>query len=132
MKAHIRKTAPTALVWGFGPDQPGRSSLETLCAKAGLALKDMTTADLARSVGSLCDLPGPYPKAPVPSQEEFPPAIIFSSFADPELDQFLEKMKQENISIPLKALVTSINRQWPLAALLEELCEEHAAFQKGV
>lgn len=132
MKAHIRKAHPTALLWNFGPDHPDRPALEALCASAGLTLRDVNENDLSRCVSSLCDLPGSSRPVPVPSRKDFPPAIIFSQFQDPELDHFLSALRQENISIPLKAIVTSINQQWPLAALLEELCEEHEAFQKGL
>ena len=45
-----------------------------------------------------------------------------------DVDTLLDLMKQAQVTIPLKAVVTSSNRSWVFGDLLAHLQEEHAAF----
>lgn len=130
MKAHIRPNRPTALAWGFDANSSELCQLNTVCANVGLTLVPVGPNDLTRCVGELCGLPGHFSAAAVNCRTDFPPALILSGLAEKALDQLLAALRQQQLNIPLKAVVTTINRQWPLCELLNELCEEHAAFQQ--
>ena len=49
------------------------------------------------------------------------------SFTDKDVDTLLDLMKQAQVNIPLKAVVTPSNRSWVFGDLLAHLQEEHAA-----
>lgn len=129
MKAHIHVHKPVALVWNYSPSLPEYALLAAACTKAGMQLKCLAPGDLSICVGQLCDLPGKYPKGPLVPPEQFPAALILEGLSDPVLDNLLADLRAANITIPLKAVVTGINRQWPLVQLLKELNEEHEAFK---
>ena len=50
------------------------------------------------------------------------------SFTDKDVDTLLDLMRQAQVTIPLKAVVTPANRNWMFADLLAHLQEEHTAF----
>ena len=131
MKAHIRPQLPCALLWNFDHDQPGRSALETTCQKLGLKLIETSVSDLGRPVGEICGLVGKYRSGPLPPVTDFPAALILQGLSDTQLDTLLADLRAAQAVIPLKAVVTETNRQWPLAILLQELMEERAAFESA-
>ena len=58
----------------------------------------------------------------------YPPAVVLANFKEKDVDTLLDLMKQAQVTIPLKAVVTSSNRSWVFGDLLAHLQEEHAAF----
>ena len=58
----------------------------------------------------------------------YPPALVLANFKEKDLDTLLDLMKQAQVNIPLKAVVTLSNKNWVFGDLLAHLSEEHAAF----
>ena len=58
----------------------------------------------------------------------YPPAVVLANFKEKDVDTLLDLMKQAQVTIPLKAVVTPSNRNWVFGDLLAHLQEEHAAF----
>ena len=58
----------------------------------------------------------------------YPPAVVLANFKEKDVDTLLDLMKQAQVTIPLKAVVTPSNRSWVFGDLLAHLQEEHAAF----
>ena len=58
----------------------------------------------------------------------YPPAVVLANFKEKDVDTLLDLMKQAQVIIPLKAVVTPSNRSWVFGDLLAHLQEEHAAF----
>jgi len=58
----------------------------------------------------------------------YPPALVLANFREKDLDTLLDLMKQAQVNIPLKAVVTPANRSWVFGDLLAHLSEEHTAF----
>lgn len=56
--------------------------------------------------------------------------IFMVGFDKLSMDRFLNVLKNKNISIPLKAMITPINRTWTFSELLKELSKEHEKFSK--
>lgn len=127
MKAHIRKIGPSALCW----KPENRTALNEVCRELGIRLVQADEADLEKTLGQLLDLPGRYPTGLTVPKGDFAPALILHGLADAQLDRCLALLREKGISIPLKAIVTDSNRQWPLAVVLQELTEERAAFESG-
>lgn len=129
MKAHISPVAPTALVWNYTPADAGWPVLQTACAAAGLTLKQVNSAQAGANVGWLCGLPGSSQACLLLHLEPdaYPPALVLSGLAQAKLDQLLAALRAGGVVIPLKAVVTPTNREWPFCELLAELLREHTA-----
>jgi|GEM_PF-82483 len=54
--------------------------------------------------------------------------MVVSNFREKDLDTLLDLMKQAQVNIPLKAVITPSNKNWVFGDLLAHLSEEHAAF----
>ena len=57
-----------------------------------------------------------------------PPSVVLANFKEKDVDTLLDLMKQAQVTVPLKAVVTPSNRSWVFGDLLAHLQEEHAAF----
>ena len=57
--------------------------------------------------------------------------IIFSGITSKRLDQLLKAMRDRELDIPLKAVVTQHNQSQSIEWLLQELSKERAAIEKG-
>ena len=57
--------------------------------------------------------------------------IIFSGITSKRLDQLLKAMRDRELDIPLKAVVTQHNQSQSIEWLLGELSKERAAIEKG-
>lgn len=57
--------------------------------------------------------------------------IIFSGITSKRLDQLLKAMRERELDIPLKAVVTQHNQSQSVEWLLDELSKERAAIEKG-
>lgn len=58
----------------------------------------------------------------------YPPALVLANFREKDLDTLLDLMKQAQVNIPLKAVVTPSNKNWVFGDLLAHLSEEHVSF----
>lgn len=54
--------------------------------------------------------------------------LIFSGLKGKQIDKVLEELHKNNVEIPLKAAVTTINRDWSIKKLVEELLAERKHF----
>lgn len=127
MKAHIRTPRPCVLAYGLQDS----AALCRICQQEGFDLFAAGPQDLTTPLGKLCGVPGSYQQGPAPRRTDFMPALFFSEFSNAQLDKILADLKANQITVPLKAVLTATNRIWPLSEVLEELEEEHAAFQSG-
>ena len=124
MKARIVPPAPpAALAW----NPPEGGALEAACAAAGLRFCRVEEKDLGRTVADLCGLPGAgAPLAGAPAADSTP-ALVLWGLDRRGLDAFLQALRDADLRIPLKAMVTATNRGWAFGRLLEELHAEHRA-----
>ena len=125
MKAHIARNqnagVPLILGWNLSPADRGK--LEGMAPAFGMKVLLVSPADAGRTVAqtkaarTLVLEPGAYP-----------PAVVLANFKEKDVDTLLDLMKQAQVTIPLKAVVTPSNRSWVFGDLLAHLQEEHAAF----
>lgn len=55
--------------------------------------------------------------------------IIFCGFSSYQLDNVLSLLKKENINIPLRAIETKNNMDWPIEYLYYELVKEYMHYK---
>ena len=53
---------------------------------------------------------------------------MLANFKDKDVDTLRDLMKQAQVNIPLKAVVTPTSKSWVFGDLLAHLQEEHTAF----
>ena len=112
MKAHIARNqnagVPLALGWNLS--NADRGKLEGMAPAFGMKLLLVSPADAGKTVAQLLG-----------------EALVLANFKDKDVDTLLDLMKQAQVNIPLKAVVTPSNRSWVFGDLLAHLQEEHAA-----
>lgn len=126
MKARIRPVAPCALVWNYPQTEPSWSALVAACEKVGLPVKPVSNTQAGHTVGWLCGIPGASEASVLLhlAPETYPAALILNGLDRKHLDTLLAELRTAGVTIPLKAVVTATNQQWPLSELLAELCRE--------
>ena len=120
MKAHIARNqnagVPLALGWNLSPADRGK--LEGMAPAFGMKLLLVAPADAGKTVAQLLG----------EVEVKAPRTLVLANFRDKDVDTLLDLMRQAQVTIPLKAVVTPANRNWMFADLLAHLQEEHAAF----
>ena len=120
MKAHIARNqnagVPLILGWNLSPADRGK--LEGMAPAFGMKVLLVSPADAGKTVAQLLG----------EVEVKAPPAVVLANFKEKDVDTLLDLMKQAQVTIPLKAVVTPSNRSWVFGDLLAHLQEEHAAF----
>jgi len=121
MKAHIARNqnagVPLALGWNLSAAD--RGILEGMAPAFGMKLLPVSPADAGKTVAQLLG---------EVEVKTYPPALVLANFREKDLDTLLDLMKQAQVNIPLKAVITPSNKNWVFGDLLAHLSEEHAAF----
>ena len=131
MKAHIARNqnagVPLALGWNLSPADRGK--LEGMAPAFGMKLLLVSPADAGKTVAQLLgEVEVKAPRTLVLEPGAYPPALVLANFRNKDVDTLLDLMRQAQVTIPLKAVVTPANRNWMFADLLAHLQEEHTAF----
>ena len=120
MKAHIARNqnagVPLALGWNLSAAD--RGILEGMAPAFGMKLLPVSPADAGKTVAQLLG----------EVETKAPRTLVLANFKDKDVDTLLDLMKQAQVNIPLKAVVTPTNRSWVFGDLLAHLQEEHTAF----
>lgn len=131
MKAHIARNQnagiPLALGWNLSAAD--RGILEGMAPAFGMKLLLVSPADAGKTVAQLLgEVETKAPRTLVLDPNAYPSALVLANFKDKDVDTLLYLMKQAQVNIPLKALVTPSNKNWVFGDLLAHLQEEHTAF----
>ncbi len=120
------KTAGTVLCYNFENEK--LSALETICRKQGVRVKVVEPADFNKPVGAMMGFDvADYTGTDYEFQDEI---LVIYNLNSSALDKFLKSLRAAEISVPLKAVLTSSNKGWLPAALAAELREEHEQMSK--
>ena len=131
MKAHIARNQnagiPLALGWNLSAAD--RGILEGMAPAFGMKLLLVSPADAGRTVAQLLgEVEVKTTRTLVLEPGAYPPALVLANFKDKDVDTLLDLMKQAQVNIPLKAVVTPTSKSWVFGDLLAHLQEEHTAF----
>ena len=106
-----------------------RDSLEGMAPAFGMKLLPVSPADAGKTVAQLLgEVEVKTSRTLVLEPGAYPPALVLANFREKDLDTLLDLMKQAQVNIPLKAVITPSNKNWVFGDLLAHLSEEHAAF----
>lgn len=118
-------------IFSFGLTKPHLQSLDLICRRNNLLLKEVPFTEYKKTIGEITGL--------VPSEETLekitiPPfqdeMLLFTFLDDKQLGNVLDGLKKERINIPLKAMLTPNNLGWTPIFLREQLMEEVEAMKK--
>ena len=131
MKAHIARNQnagiPLALGWNLSAAD--RGILEGMAPAFGMKLLLVSPADAGKTVAQLLgEVEVKTTRTLVLEPGAYPPALVLANFKDKDVDTLLDLMKQAQVNIPLKAVVTPTSKSWVFGDLLAHLQEEHTAF----
>ena len=131
MKAHIARNQnagiPLALGWNLSAAD--RGILEGMAPAFGMKLQLVSPADAGRTVAQLLgEVEVKTTRTLVLEPGAYPPALVLANFKDKDVDTLLDLMKQAQVNIPLKAVVTPTSKSGVFGDLLAHLQEEHTAF----
>lgn len=125
MKARIAKQRKTALLYGIPQDK--EMALRDILEPMEIHMRTVSNESITMTLGALAGLPG-YPAVRAADDEEihYPAceALVFSGASRQDLDHVLAGMKEKNLVIQLKAVVTQQNSRWTFEKLLEEIQSE--------
>ena len=114
--------APCAVLWGLDASSEKGTAVHVVARTVGYER-------LGDPAGAFARMPGfrptvvPY-TGPAPTVEEF---VLLCGLSDARVNEFLARSREAGCVVGAKALLTRVNRAWPLAQLIEAVAAEHAA-----
>ena len=129
MKARIRQTVPeTVLSYGLAEE----TARKLTAVLEGLFISERRIApdEVGKPLGFLAGFPG-FPEHE--SGEAAPDCggmICLGGLSSARIDVLLAALREEQIAIPLKAVITPVNRNWSVAKLIAELGKEREAIAR--
>ncbi|MBE6818512.1 MAG: DUF3783 domain-containing protein [Ruminococcaceae bacterium] len=94
----------------------------------GAEVSAISQADFEQPLGALLGaLPRKNAVCLTPFGEKM---LIMCGFSRAQMEQFLDILKKEQVTIPYKAMLTPTNLTWQCDALVRELVKEHAQIQQ--
>lgn len=103
------------------------NAVRAVCKNLGIPVRTIAPENLGDPAGAAVGLVGfrpafvPY-AGPVPEAE----FMLMADLPSALMDQLLLAMREADVSVDCKAMVTKFNKKWPVVDLVNEVIEEHA------
>lgn len=120
--------APMILVYNL--EKKKADALRILCLKLNIRVRSVEAAEFAEPIAALARFQPCIGTAfeGEPFRDEM---LIMVNFGEKLFNALLQGLRASHIFIPLKAVLTPTNMQWPSTMLHDELLKEHEAMQKA-
>lgn len=120
----IQMAQPIVLLCNFTGDR--RAKLNMLCMRHRIRIRHVEPADFKQTLGALCGFTA-ADNAPTEEQQPFTDELLLMANFTPALaNSLLKGMRQAQLSVPLKAVLTPTNVNWTLYQLHQEISAEAA------
>lgn len=115
------------LYYGFNEER--REKVVNVAEKFGIKTKEVKREDLEQKVAVLFNLEG-YERedldyVEVPETE----MLLFGEFDRTILQSYLMELKEKDVIVPHKAVITETSKDWKFSYLVEHIQEEHKVVQ---
>ena len=112
-------------------EEARRRKIGAALFRAALPFREVTPEEQGKTLGELLGVPGAAEAAENPGEPFAEEMIVMHGLNPRQFQTFLEALKQQQIRVPLKAVVTEHNIQWSSLRLHSELAVEHRAMTEG-
>ena len=127
MKAHVVTQVPKRVLL-YAIEQAKQAELSAVLQKLSIEEYTLSADELGQDVGYLAGFPGFVKKESALCE---PPhcngVMCMCGLSNVLMDELLNALKENEISIPLKAIVTATNQNWSFDELIRELIKEREA-----
>lgn len=123
MKSRINKESP--LLIGYMIKESKIETLTKIANSMKIPLKLCGRESAGEKIGFLVKFNGFEKSNKLPENINEDECLIMSGLNNKKMDKLLIEMKSNNISFPLKCIVTPYNQSWTLNSLIEELKKEY-------
>lgn len=129
MKARVRNN-PAEKVLCFAIAEEVKPGLSKALQELSIEEVQIPSDALDQSVGYLAGFPGfEERKGGVGTAPASQSVICMCGISHARMNLLLRSLKEQEINIPLKAIVTPTNQTWSFAKLIAELAREHKALE---
>ena len=119
---------PCAVLWGLDPSSEKGAAVRAVLHEMGVVARTVARERLGDPAGAFARMPGvrqapaPY-DGPDPACDEF---VLLCGLTNKQVDEFLARSREAGCTVGTKALLTKVNRAWPLVRLMQAVAVEHA------
>ncbi|MGN0621649.1 MAG: DUF3783 domain-containing protein [Porcipelethomonas sp.] len=125
MRSRIRKVSK--VLAGYMLDEVNREALDKFCREKKIEFRAFGREAAGKKVGFIAGFSGfdseNCSEISAPEEE----CLVISGFSGSEMDRLLNQLRNSNIKIDLKCVVTAYNQNWTVSELISELKKEHEA-----
>lgn len=121
---------PKVLLYRLGEETEKGAALRAVLREQKLLTLTVAENQLGETAGRLASTNAAPVDAAAPETVPAAEFMLLCALGDRQLDRLLAAMRRAGVYIPYKALLTEHNRDWTLAALIDEVEREHEAMQK--
>lgn len=109
----------------FGFNDERKQKLIQIAQEFEIETKEILQTDLGQKVGFLFALEGYERQEAKEEKIEGVEFIIFSDFDRDELRNYLVKLKENEIVVPYKSVITETSKDWTISYLIDHIKDEH-------
>lgn len=122
---------PCAVLWGLDPSCEKGAAVRLVLREMGVVARTVAPERLGDPAGAFARLVGFRPApvdyaGPAPATDEF---VLLCNLTNAQVDEFLARSREAGCVVGHKAMLTKVNRAWPLVRLMEAVAAEHEANQ---
>lgn len=124
----MKATRHTGAVVCFNVPKEKYSTLEKICRKLGLKIREVDKADYSKCIAEqfMIQLPQGLGEPKEGKNYDFDEEMIILHIPEEShLNRFLQESRQKNASVDYKAVMTPTNCTWQPKALVDQLAQEH-------
>lgn len=124
----MKATRHTGAVVCFNVPKEKYSTLEKICRKLGLKIREVNKADYSKCIAEqfMIQLPQGLGEPKEDENYDFDEEMIILHIPEEShLNRFLQESRQKNASVDYKAVMTPTNCTWQPKALVDQLAQEH-------
>ncbi|WP_105204304.1 DUF3783 domain-containing protein [Neobittarella massiliensis] len=125
MRARTQRELVLLYLPDTGADDFAGAPLPRLLQSLRISCRQLTADDFGRTVAQVFT---GAPGVAVTGDDAVPPAaplMLMQGLERPRMDKLLQAMREHDLQVDLKAVVTPQNQRWPLCRLAGEIGREH-------